>query len=192
MTSEYKKSNEGNATIFDVTPADPPFFWGQATWVVIGSMIMFGLTGNGFFGLKMFIVLGCAASVYFALWRSPKTMKYREPADFKVDTSGITTKGVVFPKDEIHRLIIRNHLSGSESSYIVHAVGGNFAANFGGALSASSQMVHQKRVRVRSLVSFRVDLEAAGKATTLAGGLTETTAYGLMTDIGNIIGLARA
>jgi hypothetical protein len=34
-----------------------------------------------------------------------------------------------------------------------------------------------------------VDLETGGKAYTLAGGMDSTTAYGLMTDVGKVIGL---
>jgi hypothetical protein len=39
-------------------------------------------------------------------------------------------------------------------------------------------------------ISYRLDAEHGGKATTLAGGLNETTAYGLMTDVSNILGLS--
>jgi len=40
-----------------------------------------------------------------------------------------------------------------------------------------------------STVANSLDLETGGKAYMLAGGMNETTAYGLMTDVGRVIGL---
>ena len=39
-------------------------------------------------------------------------------------------------------------------------------------------------------IGYRLDVEYAGNAKTLASGMTETTAYGLMQDVGRVLRLS--
>jgi hypothetical protein len=47
------------------------------------------------------------------------------------------------------------------------------------------------RARAKA-VSYMLCAEAGGRSTTLAGGMTEVTAHGLMTDVSRILGLPGA
>jgi hypothetical protein len=52
-----------------------------------------------------------------------------------------------------------------------------------GALTGLQAAVGANYGKKLARVSWRLDVEARGKAYTLAGGLEETTAYGLMSDV---------
>ena len=73
----------------------------------------------------------------------------------------------------------------------VSAVGAIGAAATGAAAAglAISDRAGQKAEQRLQAVSYRVEVEAGGKATTLAGGLYEIVAFGIMSDVGNIMGL---
>ena len=55
----------------------------------------------------------------------------------------------------------------------------------GMGVAAAGNALRAKQVEV----SYKLDAEYGGNATTLPGGMTETTAYGLMQDVGKALGI---
>ena len=80
------------------------------------------------------------------------------------------------PKDAIHRIIVRNHVLKAASKVIVVA-----DPNVN---SGQQNVVAGMNWAIRNPgpISYRVDAEARGVPTTLAGGLTEPTAPAIMMD----------
>lgn len=76
----------------------------------------------------------------------------------------------------IHRLILRYHISGEEQIYAVYMTPVMAISNMGADFVRS----HSKRL---ARFSLRLDVDAQGRDYTLVGGLDETTAYGLMSDV---------
>lgn len=158
--SEYHKGQEGNGTVFEVTPATAPkitalIVVGVMSGVV-GFLLYFVFAPAGIFALCI-----CGATILAGSkdWR-PKAHKSK--ATFRVTPSAIETSGRTFNKKDIHRLIVRSGAA---------VVNKTFAAGY------YSDIVHS------------LDLEAGGKAYTLAGGMDEPTAFGLLKDVRSIIGV---
>lgn len=183
MTSQYSKSPDQGATTFSVEPAGAPLPVVEILYFAGVCFFVFNFsTTFGFY-------LGLFATVlwYFTMYKSPKARKYRQSASFVVSSEGVDAGGRKFSKAEIHRLIIRNHISGAESSSMMF-VGGNAGSQFVGGMAVAGAVMKQKRLRKLAEVSYRLDLESGGQAITLAGGLTDTTAFGLMKEVCSIIG----
>ena len=124
----------------------------------------------------------------FGWWVWSKNSKLRTPMQFTAGPAGITVNGGTIPADRLHRLILRNHVTEQEimpeivpqSTAIIGTPGAVLHASIGRGLvnmgASAGRDWHQKRAKV----SWRVDAEAGGRATTLGCGLDETTAYGLL------------
>jgi hypothetical protein len=171
----YGKTLDGGATRFDTEPFGPPIPIMEA--VYLGALCAFLIALIPAFGLIVSLVAGLLWT--FTMYRSPKATKWRAPSSFKASAEGVEFGGVTFLARDIHRLVIRNHVSGLESS------GPRFAF---GAMDAASIHMRSKRLRKLAPVCYRLDLESGGKATTLAGGLDEPAAYGLMREAGAVLG----
>ena len=110
--ASYSKAVDGAATRFDTEPSGPPIPLAEA--VYLGSLCVFLIALIPAFGLIVTLVAGLLWT--FAMYRSPKATKWREPSTFKASAEGVEFGGRAFAKSEIHRLIIRNHVSGAESA----------------------------------------------------------------------------
>ena len=117
------------------------------------------------------------------LFRSKQATQYRTPATFRVSKTGIDVGAATIPKDTIHRIIVRNHVLKAAGDVIIvadpHPNSGqqNVVAGMNWAVSKLGP------------ISYRVDVEARGVPTTLAGGLTEPTAFAIMADVSKIVQL---
>lgn len=167
--SEYQKRNEGNATVFDVTPAPGPKFIYLLVIAVIVILIGFAAPG----GFKVFMLALGAATFAFGWLHDPRPRAYRKGGSFQVSQEGITSEGHRFAKGDIHRLLLRNGVSDQElvTQYTENA---NVAAG----------MAHRARA---AKVANALTLESGGKSTLLAAGMDETTAYGLLHDTCRIL-----
>jgi hypothetical protein len=139
--------------------------------------------------LSMGIVWGVLAAgfVYGAMYlltHSKQSTLYRTPARFSVSPNGIQVGGNTIPRDSIHRIIVRNHVRSAAGDVMVVADGH--------PNSGQQNMVAGMNWAVSKLgpISYRVDAESRGVATTLAGGLTESTAFAIMSDVSKTLGMS--
>lgn len=201
--SGYEMATTDNGTEFDVRPARIPFPMGftiLATLCCLPGAIWFAFAMNlpsvGF----LFVVAGVGMVLF--VWKGGPASKYREATTFLVGPDGIAINGRKLPVNDIHRLILRNHVDGTQiagPSYqgpavaynagsLTGAVGASAHALVGGVAATGEVLAQRRRMKIQR-IAYRLDAEARGKATTLACGMDETTAYGLMTDVANILGM---
>lgn len=171
--SEYSKRQEGDRTVFDVTPASCPRNK-RVLIVAVPILLIFGigLLSSGMTGMFILIVVG-GPIAYMALYKDWRPAEHRLPSTFLVSPAGIEWKGRTFKKGDIHRLIIKN---GMTTSAVAHAVVAS------GRASGSFAVGLQYREKIAA-VANSLNVEAGGNAYPLAGGMSETTAFGLMTDV---------
>jgi len=120
----------------------------------------------------------------YLLMHSKQATHYRIPAKFRVSKSGIEVGAATIPKDSIHRVIVRNH--------VLQAAGDVIIVAEGHPNSGQQNVVARMNWAVSKLgpISYRVDAEARGVPTTLAGGRTEPTAAAIMTDANKALQLS--
>jgi len=170
----YVKTMDGKAARFDAEPSPMPV---PKTELVIYSVIDVVLWAmHPLAGLIGLLFMGSLYTLF--LYWTPKARKYRRATSFKASPDGVEFEGRTFHVADIHRLIIRNHVSGIEGTSV--AVG---------ALGVAAANLQNKRLRALAPVSWRLDLEAGGKAATLAGGLDEAAAYGLMREASAVLNM---
>lgn len=176
--SEYKKTKTNGEVLFEVKPASGPVPYIK---IIVALVMAFIITAMGFgiLGLILLVIFGIKITKELL-----QSSKYRSIASFTASPSGLKTKEGLIEHADIHRIILRNHVAGEDFSSIVY--GSGIAA----ASAAIGTELEAKRLNKLGKISYRLDVEHGGKATTLAGGLNETTAYGLMTEVGNILQLA--
>ena len=191
VDSEYHKRQDGSATLFEVTPASAPksgfaLVMGIVCFLFAWAGVEIGLAGmseEGFaellFGIAFcFVSLGAVTICLACLDYRPRAHKVK--AAFRVTPDAIETNGRTFNREDIHHFIARNGMSQAViSSSLVTIVSGGYAV--GSAAGAGD------RARMMA-VANSMDLEAGGKAYTLAGGMDATTANGLLQDVCKIIG----
>jgi hypothetical protein len=175
----YDSHQAGDATEFTTNPEPVPQPW--LLVAIPGTLLVL-------IALSMGILYGlvAAAFVYGAMYlltHSKQATQYRTPARFRVSPTGIEVGGTTIPKDAIHRVIVRNHVRSAAADVIVVA---NPNPN-----SGQQNVVAGMNWAVSKLgpISYRVDAEARGVPTTLAGGLTEPTAAAIMADVSKILQL---
>jgi hypothetical protein len=173
--AEYHKRQDGNQWVFDVTPAAAPKFM----YVVImgGILALLGLI-MGPIGWIFFVPLG-AFGIWFGYFRDMRPAAHRNPSRFTVSATAVESNGQTFPKDDIHRLIIKNGISNDVVPNVMFKV------------NTSTGMGAIQRVKV-SKVANALELETGGKAYMLAGGMDQTTAFGLFHDVSKVLGLSAA
>jgi hypothetical protein len=175
----YETQQVGDATEISTVPEKVP-----APWLLVaipGTLLVLIALSTGFiYGL---IAAGFVYGAMYLLMHSKQATQYRTPARFRVSKAGVEVGGTNIPKEAIHRIIVRNHVLKAAGDVIIvadpHPNSGqqNVVAGMNWAISKLGP------------ISYRVDAEARGVPTTLAGGLTEPTASAIMTDVNKILQL---
>ena len=176
----YDTQQVGDATEISTTPEKVP-----APWLLVAIpgvlLVLIALSISFFLGL---LAAGFVYGAMYLLMHSKQATQYRTPARFRVSKAGIEVAGTTIPKDAIHRVIVRNHITKAAESVIVvanpnpHSGQQNVVAGMNWAISKLGP------------ISYRVDAEARGVPTTLAGGLTEPTASAIMADVNKCLQLS--
>ena len=176
----YDAQQVGDSTEISTTPEKVP-----APWLLIaipgGLLVLIALSMSFFYGV---IAAGFCYGAMYLLMHSKQATQYRAPARFRVSKTGIDVAGTNIPKDAIHRIIVRNHVLKAAGDVIIVA---DPHPN-----SGQQNTVAGMNWAVQKLgpISYRVDAEARGVPTTLAGGLTEPTAFAIMADINKTLQIA--
>jgi hypothetical protein len=138
-------------------------------------LLLMGLGGG--FGTVLFF--GSLAALAFWLGRRDgRPAPHRTVSRFRVSPQAIELQGRTFSKRDIHRLLLRNGKTSHESSLVI-------VPGQPGAVSAAAREQHDARV---AQVCYGLTVEAGGKAYLLAGGMDETTAFGLLQEVTRILG----
>ena len=202
-TSSYKFEQSGDEVIFSVVAAEKRIPIIRRILISIVCFFAF----MGIFGTSdiVFIssIVGAIAVFIIAgklvVWSDKK---YRgQGGNFKA-----SPRGIIFNNEEsvsverIHRLILRNTFSDVVIPYAVGGmVGGGSGiagatmatgAAIGNALAGGLAQAAIADKNRNMAIGYRLDVEYAGNAKTLASGMTETTAYGLMQDVGRVLRLS--
>jgi hypothetical protein len=179
----YDSHQAGDATEFSTVPETVP-----QPYVLVAIpgvlLVLIAWGSEGFvWGL---VAAGFVYGAMYLLTHSKQATLHRTPARFRVSSTGIEVNGTTIPKDAIHRVIIRNHVRSAAADVIVVA---NPNVN-----SGQQNTVAGMNWAVQKLgpISYRVDVEARGVPTTLAGGLTEPTAAAIQADVNKILQLPTA
>ncbi len=193
MDSSYQQEPLGAERVrFTVTPASAPRSKGAANIIaVIFAFVVIGTTPahtSAFLVLLRFII-GVGGAWYVRKgvnkWFASRVDKLRSPGgSFVVSPSTIETNGSTVTREQLHRLIVRNG--------VPDFLGGAVAVKTGTMLSAMEAGAANDRAVNRAkaiLVSYMLCAESGGRSYTLAGGMNEVTAHGLMTDVSRILGL---
>lgn len=179
-SSEYHKKKDGDIVMFDVKPAPCPknksalFIAVPILLIFAVSLLVFGVTG-----IVLFVLI-VGAVAYLGFHKDWRPAAHRSSSTFSVSTTEVEWNGRTFKKEDIRRLLIRNGMSKNE-------VANAFIAS--GARGTGAFAVGQQYRAKIAAVTNSLDLETGGNAYTLAGGMSETTAFGLMTDVGRILGI---
>ncbi len=176
----YESRQVDGATEFSTTPETVPY---PIVMIAIPGVFLLLIA----FSMGFFSGLIAAAFLYgvmYLLMHSKQATQYRTPAKFRVSKTGIDVGGATIAKDAIHRVIVRNHVLKSAEGIVVVA---SPVQN-----SGQQNVVAGMNWAISKLgpISYRVDVEARGVPTTLAGGLTEPTASAIMTDVSKILELS--
>lgn len=177
----YSKSETGQATVFTSEAEAVPVPWGL---VAIGALPVF-----------IFLFISVATAVVFAailgalIWARmkifPQARKYRSASTFGVAPDQVTVDGRTLLRQDIHRAVIRNHvLAGDNPSTFV-----TLHQGIGALTGAAGAAANAKFKGHLADISYRVDVEAGGVPHTLAGGLTESTAFAILSDVSSILKL---
>jgi hypothetical protein len=172
--SEYEKRQDGSATVFNVTPATPPKFLLICVFGAFFALMgLGGLTG----GSPGAGILGLAVGgwlIWYGLKRDIRPKEHRVVSTFRVAPDSVESNGRVIKKEDIHRLLLRNGITDQElmETYTTSA-------------SAAAGMAYRAQV---ARLANGLTLEAGGRSTFLAGGMDETTAYGLLHEVSRILG----
>jgi hypothetical protein len=174
--AEYSKRQEGGTTVFDVTPATPPKFGAAIGAGGVGVVLGLGMITSG--GVLLLALGGFA--IWYGLKRDIRPKGYKEPATLRVTSDAIEVSGRSFRTEDIHRLLIRNGITDQEIP--LDGVTMNVSA------AAGEGMAYRARV---SRIANGLTLESGGRSTLLAGGMDDTTAYGLLTDVSKLVAFKR-
>ena len=194
MESSYRQEAlDGGRIRFTVTPAPVPRASGGPVIVaVIFGLFVLGTMGRNEGGLGLIVRLAIAVfggiqiHKWLNRWFAGKVDKVRSPGGmFVASSSGVETAGgVSIPRDQLHRLIIRNGVPDvGEASMVV-----NDGTVYGGMQAGAANDRAANRAKAMR-ISYMLCAEHGGRSTTLGGGMTEVTAHGLLTDVSKVLGL---
>lgn len=176
--SEYRKRQDGTATVFDVTPAPQKKFW--FILILGGLLLIMALSSIGSMPIFALIMAGLAAwAIWFAWFRDLRPPAHRVPSTFRVTADAIESNGQIFKGPDIHRLIVKNGITNDVAGIPGVMIQVPTATAAGGA--------HRMQV---ALTANALELETGGRGYVLAGGMDETTAFGLLSDVSRIMGLS--
>lgn len=174
----YDSHQTGDAMEFSTTPETVPF--PLVLLAIPGTaLILLGFFAGGLLWGLVTVAFCYGAS--YLLMHSKQATKYRTPSTFRVTKNGVEIGGATIPKDAIHRVVVRNHVLKSAENIIIAPVAAGQANNGQANVVAGMNWAIQKL----GPISYRVDVEARGVPTTLAGGLTEPTASAIAMDVNN-------
>jgi hypothetical protein len=169
----YKKITSGDSAIFEIEPEVAPSFLKSSIWLLIlPILLLWGIS----------VAIGFIVTALLGIWiyfiqKNKNVTKGRERMEFTVRENGIQFGNKFYDKEDIHRIIIRNHMN--EKYLYISA-----------EMSRKSPMATQQGLKLREkliAVSYRVDIEYKGNAITVAGGLTEPTAFAIYSDMSKIL-----
>lgn len=176
MESGYQQEQLGGGRVrFTVIPASaPPARGGPAALAIVIAVLSIVTTPARvpapWLAARIAISGSAAAWAYRATlrWRAKRVDRARSPGGtFVVSASSLEVpNGSCIPKRDVRRLIVRNGIVGD-------------AATAGAAVARPSA----------GTVSFMLCAEGGGETMTLAGGMTESIARGLLTDVSRILRL---
>ena len=176
----YESRQVDGATEFSTTPETVPM--PLALVAIPGTLlVLIALSMKFIYGV---IAAGFCYGAMYLLTHSKQATQYRTPAKFRVSPTGIEIGGTTIAKDAIHCVIVRNHVLKSAEGIIVVA---SPVQN-----SGQQNVVSGMNWAISKLgpISYRVDVEARGVPTTLAGGLTEPAASAIMSDVSKVLQLS--
>jgi hypothetical protein len=175
----YESREVDGATEISTTPETVPM--PLALVAIPGTLlVLIALSMKFIYGL---IAAGFCYGAMYLLMHSKQATLYRTPAKFRVSPKGVDVGGTTIAKDAIHRVIVRNHVLKAAEGIIVVA---NPNQNSGQQNTVSGMNWALSKL---GPISYRVDVEARGVPTTLAGGLTEPVASAIMSDVSKVLQL---
>lgn len=165
-------------TRFTVTPAPVPrlgcllmtlaglgAILGGILFSVLGPLMFVGLVGGA--------ILGWKGGALF--WKRSLDKRRAPGGTFIAGPAGLEVNGQTIPADRLHQLVIRNGMDlARETSVVTNATTAQRHAN----------------IAIAAQVSYMLQAESGGRATTLAGGMTETCATGLRADVARAMGMS--
>ena len=173
-SSEYRKSESNGVTTFTVEPAPVPKFIFVA---VLGAFAV--LLGMSMLPVGVVLMALGGLAIWAGLMRDMRPKEHHGPSTFSAAADRIEAGGQIFQAGDIHRLIVRNAVTGEEADITILNPSTGVAAGMG------------YRAKVAKIANA-LTLESGGKATVLAGGMDEVTAYGLLQDVSKVVGFSRA
>ncbi len=205
----YEETRHGLQRTFAVTPAPMPkplMILGLAGLVLglfaasLGSFLVAFVGAQPGQRPPTVAVLLAAAAVSYMGYRalnwmlSRNAQRYRESAMIETDGQVVATGNHRFSVAKIHRLVLRNHILDVEITsrrQLVVGGSGMGPALASGALAAGELLGGLIRSwgALAGELCYRLDLETGGRVYTLAGGLDQITAYGLLVDLSGAVGL---
>lgn len=185
----YSRAEKPEGVTFEVEPSRSHWPWQAALALFLaGGACLPPLAGScasscvhGGDSLATVLTLAFAVALFWCLptwYRRSILDKHRERTSFSVSPAGVTLCGQLFPVADIHRITVRNHLIRDWESDMV-VVGGSF----GEQMTAGSVNMGNALRRSFSKNCFRVDVEARGIPHTVAGGLLESEAFAVASEV---------
>jgi hypothetical protein len=184
-----------------VTPASAPTtpLFVQILFIVLGGGIGVPLVGVGLlfmfveFWIGLFLTAFGALFLYLIFYKGwwgyhKLRCEKREKNTFSITPTELRVTGLALSISNIHRFTLRNHVTNQARSAGATGTG---VAVIPVSIAVGQQIFARWQARL-ARVSWRVDVEANGKASTLGFGLDETTAHGLMEDTVRKIAEVRA
>jgi hypothetical protein len=188
--ASYTKTKQGDAFVFYVTPASKVLGGCSGSllaiivavavgfivgWVfMIGGLIVMDEIGailGGVGGVVAFFVAG-----YYMLTLDRRKKNHQKPSTFEVSANQIRANGQTYSKEDIHRLIIQNAYRNVPELVLT----GNHST--GAGIGYDIRKANER-------ISYSLVLEMGGRAHQLAGGMDDTTAFGLLTDVSKVLGM---
>lgn len=154
-------------------------------------------TGNGpsvkstivtLFGFAFAVLISLGLYKLGSKLLSGWTKRHRVESRFEIDAQGLRMAGHALPSGAAHRVILRNPVFDTEQecNQAMLVVGTGLtdqAVAAGESIKRTLNEMGRARKRQVGRISYHLDVEAGGRAYTLAGGLDEVTANGLMNDV---------
>jgi len=175
QVSFYNTSKEGEFTVFSVTPGEHPLATGVPALMKPAGMLLKMLSRSSVPEDKSLkgssLTLGAHQPYYRPVQIRVKQGLLEIPREFQSLLGRSTISSM-----ELHRLVVKN--------YIVDSLGyGRTYSNHQNTTAAAFNAGRDMKLSMAKGIGWAVDAEAGGRAYTLAFGLNEVTANGLMTDI---------
>jgi hypothetical protein len=116
--SEYNSKPVGDSTEFTTTPGKVPY---PIVLVAIPGvlLVLIALSMGFLYGL---VAAGFVYGAMYLLMHSKQATLHRVPATFRVSQAGVEQGGAVIARENIHRVIMRNHVLDAAAGVIVGAM----------------------------------------------------------------------